>query len=123
MKPVISEHDEPQLSYRTYVLGFLGSVILTVSAYLIATHGSHSFGKNTLAIFLALLAIVQFTLQMFLFLHVGEERGPRLKLMAAGMMLAVVLILVGGSIWIMNNLNYRMTPEQINQYMQDQDSL
>jgi hypothetical protein len=32
----------------------------------------------------------------------------------------VVLILVFGSIWIMNNLNYRMTPEQINTYMNNQ---
>jgi cytochrome o ubiquinol oxidase subunit IV len=122
MKPVISEHDEPRLSYGKYVAGFLGSVLLTVFAYLLATH-DHSANENMLAGFLAVLAITQFILQMFLFLHVGEERGPRLKLFAAGLMLAVVLILVFGSIWIMNNLNYRMTPQQIEQYMQSQDSL
>jgi cytochrome o ubiquinol oxidase operon protein cyoD len=122
MKPVISEHDGEHLSYGKYVVGFLGSVLLTVTAYLIATH-DHSSSKNVLAAFLALLAIVQFVLQMLLFLHVGEERGPRLKLFAAGLMLVVVLVLVGGSLWIMNNMNYRMTPQQITQYMQSQDSL
>jgi cytochrome o ubiquinol oxidase subunit IV len=66
---------------------------------------------------------VQFIVQMFLFLHVGEERGPRLKLLAACLMLGVVLILVFGSLWVMNNLNYRMTPQQITQYMQSQDNL
>lgn len=121
MKPVISEHDEQQLSYAKYVAGFLGSVVLTVSAYLLATH--ISMNKNLLAALLAGLAIVQFGLQMALFLHVGEERGPRLRLAAACMMLAVVLILVFGSLWIMNNLNYRMTPQQINQYMYNQDNL
>jgi len=36
-------------------------------------------------------------------------------------MILVVMILVGGSLWIMKNLNYRMTPEQMNQYMIDQN--
>ncbi|HUB93132.1 MAG TPA: cytochrome C oxidase subunit IV family protein [Verrucomicrobiae bacterium] len=121
MKPVVSEHGEPRLSYGRYVAGFLGSVALTVCAYLLATH--LSIDKNVLAVLLAVLAVSQFILQMFLFLHVGEERDSHLRLAAAGLMLAVVFILIFGSIWIMNNLNYRMTPQQINQYMQNQDSL
>lgn len=121
MKPIVSEHNESHLSYGKYVAGFLGSVALTLCAYLLATH--LSVNKNVLAMILALLAISQFTLQMFLFLHVGEEHGSHLRLTAAGLMLAVVVILVFGSIWIMNNLNYRMTPKQINQYMQNQDNL
>jgi hypothetical protein len=32
----------------------------------------------------------------------------------------VVCILVFGSLWIMNNLNYRMTPQQIQSYMDNQ---
>jgi cytochrome o ubiquinol oxidase operon protein cyoD len=123
MKPVVSEHDDHHLSYGKYVAGFIGSILLTSCAYLLATHVGSTVNRNVLAIVLAVLAIGQFILQMFLFLHIGDERGPRLRLMAAGLMLGVVLILVGGSIWIMNNLNYRMTPQQINQYMQDQDSL
>jgi cytochrome o ubiquinol oxidase operon protein cyoD len=121
MKAVVSEHGEPQLSYGRYVAGFLGSVVLTLCAYLLATH--LSVNKNVLAVLLALLAVSQFVLQMFLFLHIGDERGPRLRMAAAGLMLMVVLILVFGSIWIMNNLNYRMTPQQMNQYMQSQDTL
>jgi len=121
MKPVISVHDEPRLSYVKYVAGFFGSIALTLCAYLLATH--LSVDKNILAALLAVLAISQFVLQMFLFLHIGDERGPRLRMAAAGLMLAVVLILVLGSMWIMNNLNYRMTPQQINQYMRSQDSL
>ena len=38
-------------------------------------------------------------------------------------MLGIVLIIVGGSVWIMNNLNYRMTPQQMEQYLKSQDSL
>lgn len=118
---VVSEHDEQHLSYGKYVVGFLGSVGLTVGAYLLATHVHGN--SNALAVLLALLAITQFVVQMVLFLHVGEERGSRWRLAAAGVMLGVVLILVFGSIWIMNNLNYRMTPQQVQQYLKSQDNL
>jgi cytochrome o ubiquinol oxidase operon protein cyoD len=117
----VSDHDEQHLSYGKYAIGFLTSVALTLSAYWLATRGTAS--ANTLAIILAILAVTQYIVQMLLFLHVGEERGPRWKLSMMFMMLIVVLILVGGSIWIMNNLNYRMTPQQVMQYMQNQDNL
>jgi len=117
----LQDHDERPLTYGKYISGFLGSVALTLCAYWLATHGRAS--SDTLAIVLAALAISQFVLQMLLFLHVGEEHGPRWRLAAAGCMLAVVLILVLGSIWIMDNLNYRMTPQQILKYMQSQDNL
>jgi cytochrome o ubiquinol oxidase operon protein cyoD len=120
-RPRVSEHDEQPLTYGKYVGGFLGSVFLTLCAYWIAVHGRAGVGM--LEIGLAILAVMQFVMQMLLFLHVGEERGPRWKLAAAGFMLMILIILVGGSLWIMNNLNTRMTPEQITQYMQSQDNL
>lgn len=118
---VVSEHDEIHYSYGKYAGGFVASIALTLSAYWLTTRGNTD--GNVLVVVLAALAIVQFIVQMILFLHIGEERGPRLKLVTAGMMLTVVLILVVGSIWIMNNLNYRMTQKQILQYMQSQDNL
>lgn len=120
-KPRVSEHNDMPLTYGRYLAGFAGSAFLTVCAYWIATHGKVGVGK--LEIFLAILAVVQFGVQMLLFLHVGEEQKPRLRLLAACFMLGVVLILVGGSLWVMNNLNTRMTPQQMQQYMQSQDSL
>lgn len=123
MKPTIADHDEPRLSYSKYVVGFGLSVALTVLAYLVATRSAARSG--TLELVLAVFALVQFGVQMVFFLHVGEERRPRWKLAAAGLMLAVVLILVGGSLWVMHNLNGRMnmTPQQMDQYMRSQDSL
>lgn len=120
-EPLVSEHDEQQLSYGKYVAGFVSSVVLTFCAYWIATHVSAN--RNLLAVILALLAITQFIVQMVLFLHIGEERGTRWKLAAACFMLCVVLILVGGSIWIMNNLNYQMSTRQMLQYMQNETVL
>lgn len=117
----VAEHETMHVSLGKYLVGFAASIVLTLTAYFLATHGRAD--TNVLVGILAGLAIVQFLVQMVFFLHVGEERKPRWKLMVMWLMLAVVLILVGGSIWIMNNLNYRMTPAQQDQYMRSQDSL
>jgi heme/copper-type cytochrome/quinol oxidase subunit 4 len=59
---------------------------------------------------------------MKLFLHLGNEAKPRLKLLVFGFMALVVMILVFGSLWIMYSLNYRMpTQSQINSYMNSQN--
>ena len=121
MKPVVSEHDEHQLSYGKYVFGFVASVALTLVAYILVTHG-HA-GKDTIVAIISGLAVVQFLVQMLFFLHLGEERRPRWKLLVAVLMAGFVLLIVFGSIWIMNNLNYRMTPQQQEQYLHSQDSL
>jgi cytochrome o ubiquinol oxidase operon protein cyoD len=121
MNTVVSEHSEERLSLGKYIFGFLGSIALTLTAYLLVTH--HATNKDVLVGVLAGLAIIQFIVQMVFFLHLGDERRPRWKLMVAVFMLGVVLIVVFGSLWIMNNLNYRMTPQQVQQYLKSQDSL
>ena len=121
MKPTVLEHHQETLSLQKYTIGFLLSITLTLLAYLLVTHVS---GSNDLVIgIITVLAVIHFLVQMLFFLHLGDERKPRWKLGVLALMMGVVLILVGGSLWIMNNLNYRMTPQQIDQYMRSQDAL
>lgn len=111
----------------TYVSGFLLSVALTLAAFgLVEAHlhnAHHEASNNPLIAMLIGLAIIQFLIQLTFFLHLGREASPRWKLWTFGFMLGVVLIVVIGSLWIMSNLNYRMMPDQMNHYLQDQDSL
>jgi cytochrome o ubiquinol oxidase operon protein cyoD len=118
---VVAEHDKHELSLGKYIVGFVASIGVTLAAYLLATHESYS--RNTIAIMLAALAVVQFAVQMVFFLHIGTERKPHWKFGVMLMMLGVVLILVFGSLWIMNNLNYRMSPQEVQHYLHSQDSL
>ena len=103
---------------KSYVIGFVSSVILTLAAYVAATN--HILSGKALMAGLLILAIAQFVAQLFFFLHIGREAKPRWRLLVLFMMIIVVLIVVLGSIWIMYNLNYRMSPKQMNQYMQNQ---
>jgi cytochrome o ubiquinol oxidase operon protein cyoD len=118
---VVSEHNEHPLSLGKYVVGFVGSVVVTMAAYLLVTRSSWPHG--TVVGIICGLAILQFLVQMVFFLHIGDERRPRWKQAVLGFMLGIVLIVVFGSVWIMNNLNYRMTPEQMQRYLKSQDSL
>lgn len=119
-RAIVSQHETNRSGYGTYVTGYVLSVVCTLTAYLLVVH--YSLSKWVLVYVLAGLAIVQFLVQMRLFLHLGNEAKPRLKLLVFGFMMLVVLILVFGTLWIMNSLNYRMpTQAQIDTYMQQQD--
>lgn len=103
----------------SYSSGYVLSILLTLAAYFLVTR--HTFSGWSLGYVITALAVLQFFVQLVFFLHVGRRANRRWNLMALAFMIIIVFILVVGSIWIMHNLNYRMTPQQINQYMQDQD--
>jgi cytochrome o ubiquinol oxidase operon protein cyoD len=84
---------------------------------------NRAFDNPLLVTLLVVLALLQFFVQLVYFLHLSAEKGSRWRLFVFSFMVMVVAILVFGSLWIMNNLNYRMTPEQVNNYMNSQDSL
>jgi cytochrome o ubiquinol oxidase operon protein cyoD len=116
---VTVREDETEASIRTYVTGFILSVSLTLVVYLSVV--DHILKGTVLTGFIIVLAMVQFVVQMIFFLHLGRENKPRQKLLIMCFMMLIVTILVVGSLWIMNNLNYNMTPKQINTYLENQN--
>jgi cytochrome o ubiquinol oxidase operon protein cyoD len=103
----------------SYVIGFAFSIGLTLIAYFGVTRSWFSHGSVVFA--LLTLAIMQFAVQLFFFLHIGRETRPRWKLLMLFLAIIFVLIVVLGSIWIMYNLDYRMTPTQTQTYLHQQD--
>jgi cytochrome o ubiquinol oxidase operon protein cyoD len=71
------------------------------------------------------LAVIQCFVQLIFFLNLGKTMGPRWKLAAFLFMLLIVIIVAGGSLWIMRDLDYRMTlsPEQMLKYMNKETGL
>ena len=108
---------------RSYVFGFVLSLILTITAYLVITH--LVFSSVMLIVAIVLLAAIQFIVQMVCFLHMGTQRSTRDRFIVLGFAAVIVTILVSGSLWIMNNLNNRMMPStaQMEQYMNDQTGI
>jgi cytochrome o ubiquinol oxidase operon protein cyoD len=105
------------------------SLILTLIAFaLVRRHiNSHHLSPSDSFMLgaLAVLAITQLFVQLTFFLHLDRESKPRWNLQVFLFMLIILLIIVVGSLWIMSNLDYRMTssPTQVNDYIQSQDGL
>ncbi len=120
-KVIVARHEPNGSTLRSYVTGFILSISLTLAAYLLVER--HQLSSRLLIFAVISLALLQFLVQLLFFLRLGTETKPRWKLLVFLFMVAIVCILVFGSLWIMSNLNYRMTPKQVNNYMNNQDGL
>ena len=119
---IVSKHDaSKEGTLASYSYGFIFSVFLTTWAYMLVVY--RHFTRPQIIAGIIAFAFVQFIIQMVLFLHLGSETKPRLRLWGFLFMLMVVVILAFGSIWIMNDLSYRMTPLQMEKYLKAQDGL
>jgi cytochrome o ubiquinol oxidase operon protein cyoD len=104
-------------SIWTYSIGFGLSLALTSVAFLL-THkhlqSGHLTPTDTFMLWsLSALAIIQLFVQLIFFLHLDRESKPRWNITVLSFAAIVVIILVGGSIWIMTNLNYHHGPHNV----------
>lgn len=91
---------------KSYLIGLLLCVILTLAAFYIAAY--RPFSVNYLYIVLTGLALTQFVVQVTCFLRLNTQAEGRWNLMPLLFSIIVIMILVGGSMWIMYNLNANM---------------
>ncbi len=118
---IVAVEAEPRLRVSEYVLGFVLSLITTLTSYFLVVN--HRYATTTIEVTIVILALIQFVIQLIYFLHLRHENGPRWKLGVFIYMLFIVILIVFGSIWIINNLNSRMSiPNQI-KYLNGQDGL
>ncbi|MCA0758267.1 cytochrome o ubiquinol oxidase subunit IV [Paenibacillus sp. N4] len=93
------ESHESHGSMKSYVIGFLLSIVLTIIPLVLVMNDMLS-KKATTAIILV-MAVLQFAVQLIFFMHLREEQKPRYNLMALIFGLVILLTIVAGSIWIM----------------------
>lgn len=102
-------------SIRSYSIGFLLSIICTLIAYQLVVNALlHGW---VLISAIIVLAVVQLGIQSIFFLHITSGPKPRWNLMIFVLTLIIVATVVIGSLWIMTNLNYHMTPSQYEKYL------
>lgn len=106
-----------------YAVGFMGSLALTLGAYLLAVN--HVMSAFVLIPVLMVCACFQFVVQVLNFLHVSGETSSRERLVILLCAGVIMFILVLGSMWIMTNLDSRMmqSPGQMEQYMTRQEGI
>ena len=107
-------------TFRSYVTGFITSVALTLAAYFAVVN--HLLNGTSLIAAIVVLALIQFIVQLIFFLHFGRGEDGSWNLVIFFSTVGIIFILVVGSIWIMNHLNYNMTPQQLQDYMNSQST-
>jgi cytochrome o ubiquinol oxidase subunit IV len=110
-------------SYKSYIIGFLISIGLTLLAYFaVVSPASVGLAPGAVLVAILILAVVQLVVQLFFFLHLGSGEGAGWRTAIFASTIALVLIVVIGSLWIMNHLNYNMmmSPTEMQQYIQSQ---
>jgi cytochrome o ubiquinol oxidase operon protein cyoD len=111
-------------TFKSYIIGFTLSVLLTLAAFSVVLYpGFFHMGYGAIVPAILILAIIQLIVQLVCFMHLASETGPRWKLAVFISTVGIILIVIVGSIWIMNHLNYNMmaSPSEMNAYIQSQD--
>lgn len=93
-------------SVKSYLIGFVLSVILTAIPFWLVMTGSLPRQTATLGIFL--LAVVQILVHLKYFLHLDFTRDGRLNTFAFIFTALIIVLLVGLSIWIITSADTLM---------------
>ncbi|MFC4808146.1 cytochrome o ubiquinol oxidase subunit IV [Paenibacillus sp. GCM10023250] len=86
-------------SLRSYTLGFLCSIVLTVIPAAIVI-GGWLDGFSKMAALMA-AGVLQLAVQLLFFMHLREEKKPRYNLLALILGLVILVVIVAGSMWVM----------------------
>ncbi|HYZ23811.1 MAG TPA: cytochrome o ubiquinol oxidase subunit IV [Rhodopila sp.] len=118
MTPGVSDvaHFSPRRAILGYTLGLAFAIVLTITSFYIAR--SQLIWQPSIPIALAVLAIAQIGVHLVFFLHITTSPDNTNNVLALAFGVLIVLLIVVGSVWIMDHLNDRMMP--VEQMMQMQ---
>lgn len=105
---------------RSYVIGFILSLIFTAIPYYLVVNGT--FSSSVLLAVILEIAVVQMLVQIFFFLHLGRGPKPLYNVAFFGGTVVTILVVVGGSIVIMNNLHY-MAPTEVSKNLIEKEGI
>jgi cytochrome o ubiquinol oxidase operon protein cyoD len=98
--------DRSESLQQPYLKGFVLALLLTgVPFGLVA---ASLLPRFTTLVVIAVLAVVQVVVHLRYFLHIDLKSTPRDNLLALGFAAVLIFLMVGGTLWIMLDLDARM---------------
>lgn len=91
-------------SFKPLLIGFVLSLLLVLFVYGVVAYDFLETSLEFPAIIF--LGALQGVFQLIYFFHVGLEANSKWNILMLLFMIFVVFIIIGGSTWIMHNLNY-----------------
>lgn len=105
---MIDPHHGWNASLKPQFIGFVLSFVLLIAMYRIVTF--HHLSNGLLYTTIYGVAILQALIQLVFFMHLGLESKPHWNSITFLFTLLVIILIIGGSLWIMNNINYNLMP-------------
>ena len=100
---------ESHASVKSYMIGFVLSVILTAIPFGLVMNTTHyGFTADTVLAAILALAVVQVFVHVVYFLHMDRSAEQRWNVLAFSFTVMILAIVVAGSIWIMHNATANM---------------
>jgi cytochrome o ubiquinol oxidase subunit IV len=96
----------PTTTNGTYLVGLALALLLTAIPFGLVAAGSLAPAPTVAVI--ACAAIAQIIVHLRFFLHLQPRSASQDKLIALCFAFVILFIVVGGTLWIMFDLNYRM---------------
>ncbi|MBP1860032.1 cytochrome o ubiquinol oxidase subunit IV [Rhizobium herbae] len=102
-------HEAGHGSLKSYMTGFVLSIILTAIPFWLVMGGVFESRAIT-AVFVIALGAVQMVVHMIYFLHMNTKSEGGWTMMALIFTIVIVAIALSGSFWVMHHLNTNMMP-------------
>lgn len=116
LAPGEQQHGSLRSRVLFYVAGLGLAILLTATSFFIA--GTDLVWQPSIPVAIIVLAIAQMGVHLVFFLHITTGPDNTNNVLALAFGLLIVFLVVGGSLWIMANLNHNMMP--MDQLMQMQ---
>jgi len=105
--PGVEDH-EPTASYLSYTVGLGLAIVATIASFVVSQ--TNLLWAPGIPVGLLVLAIAQIGVHLVFFLHLGSGSESTNNILALAFGVLVVFLVIGGSIWIIANLNENLMP-------------
>ena len=102
------EDQEPTANFLSYTTGFGLAVLLTIASFVVSQ--TNLLWAPGVAVGLVVLAFAQIGVHLVFFLHIGTGPDHTNNILALAFGLLIAFLVIGGSCWIIANLNANMMP-------------
>jgi cytochrome o ubiquinol oxidase operon protein cyoD len=91
-----------------YLTGLGLAILLTTTSFFVS--GTDLVWQPSIPVALVVLAIAQMGVHLVFFLHITTGPDNTNNVLALAFGILIVVLVMGGSLWIMDNLNHNMMP-------------
>lgn len=101
-----TSHDNSHGSVKSYVIGLVLSIVLTIIPFGAVMTGA--FDTLATVIIIVATAVAQLLVQLVLFMHMNTKADEGWNFMSFVFTVTILVLVIGGSLWIMHHLHLNM---------------